>query len=127
MSCVNKPTRRAPPRVAAGVSPEWVDLVDGAELIDAVIVGDLSARVASLVDMTGCRSENAQLIGTHLTHSRITDCVLVDCDLSGLVLDDCACTRVEFRGCRLPGLQADGSHFRDVPLSTAPSMTPTSA
>lgn len=111
---VTRPTHRALPRVATVASPEAVDLVDNAEIIDAVIVGDLSARVASLVDVSGCRIESAQLIGTHLTRSRLTDCLLVGCDLSGLVLDDCACTRVEFRGCRLSGMQAGGNQFRDV-------------
>jgi hypothetical protein len=105
---------RKSPRVGAGTSPEAVDLVDGAEIVDALIVGDLSARVASLVDVAGCRIESARLIGTHLTRSRFTDCVLVGCDLSGVVLDDCSCTRVEFRRCRLTGIQAGGGRFRDV-------------
>lgn len=111
---VTRPTRRAAPRLRTGISPEAVDLVDSVEITDAVIVGDLSARVASLVEVVGCRIEGAQLIGTHLTRCRLTDCVVTGCDLSGVVLDDCACTRVEFRGFRVSGIQAGGSKFRDV-------------
>ena len=110
-----KVAQRALPGLRADLSDGWSeDLVDEADIADGVLVGDFSGRDASDVVLTGCRIEDAQLVGAALRHSHLTDCVVTACDLSGLVLAGCVCTRVEFRDCRLSGLQAASSRFRDV-------------
>ena len=105
---------RATPRLRAELTPWSGDIEDEADISDAVIVGDLSARDVSAVDWTGCRFEGVGLVGAHLHLSRLVDCVLSACDLSGLVFEEGSCTRVEFRDCRLSGIEAAGGRFRDV-------------
>lgn len=107
--------KRRPPQVGRHLSssPEDV-LTDDADFIGVGLTGDHSGRTASLVELSGCHIEAAQLVGTRLASSRIVDSVLVGCDLSGLVFEDSACTRVEFRDCRLSGLQAASCRFADV-------------
>ncbi|MDQ6946503.1 MAG: pentapeptide repeat-containing protein [Actinomycetota bacterium] len=107
--------RRRAPRLGLHLSssPEAV-LIDDADLVGRTLMGDHSGLTASLVQLSGCRIEGAQLVGTHLENSRLVDCVVIGCDLSGLTLADSACTRVEFRDCRLSGLQAANSRFADV-------------
>ncbi|MFP5318711.1 MAG: pentapeptide repeat-containing protein [Acidimicrobiia bacterium] len=105
---------RRPPNLEHELAVAAVNVVDGAEISDTLVVGDLSELVASGVEWTGCRFDAACLVGTRLEASRLVDCVLTGCDLSGLVFDQGSCTRVEFRGCRLSGVQAAGGRFRDV-------------
>lgn len=109
-----KAAGRALPRLDAQLSASDQDLVDDADITGAAISGDLSGREASRLQLTGCRIEKAQLVGTALRQVRLIDCVVTGCDLSALVLEEGACTRVEFRDCRVSGLQAAGGRFRDV-------------
>jgi len=89
-------------------------LVDEARIVDISITEDYSGVAVELVEISGCR-----LYGTHLTSSRLqsvhlVDSVVVASDFSGAVLDDCSIRRVEFRGCRFSGIQAQHSRFEDV-------------
>ncbi len=89
-------------------------LEDEADVADAVLRGDFSALEYSLVALRQCRVAGVTFTGTRLARGSFVDCVVVDSDLSGAVLDDCRLERVEFRRCRLSGLQAQGNRFTDV-------------
>ena len=71
--------------------------VEGDEIANSQTSGDITGPPASRVELLGCRLAGAQLTGGHLRRSRLIDCIVSGCDLSGVILDDCTCARVEFR------------------------------
>ena len=105
---------RVRPDVAGHLPSESPPLRDDAELAHLALSGDYSDLDVSLVEIVGCRIEQAQLTGSRLARCRLIDCVVIACDLSGVFFEDCTVTRVEFHGCRLSGLQATGTTFIDV-------------
>jgi uncharacterized protein YjbI with pentapeptide repeats len=109
-----KPAARVFPRVAEDLPEESPSLVDEARIADVAITGDYSGVEIKLAEVAGCRIERAQLTSGRLFRSHLVDCIAVACDFSGLVLDDCSIRRVEFRGCRFSGIQAQHSRFEDV-------------
>ena len=109
-----KRVERAAPRVSDGLSAEPVVLDDEVEIESTVITGDHSGVDVSLVQIDACRINRALFIGSAFHQARLTDCIVEASDLSGVVLEDCDLVRVEFRDCRISGLQANGSRFRDV-------------
>ena len=111
---VAKQRDRALPRVVNRPTSESPELLDETEMAGLVVSGDYSNLDVSLVDIAASRIDGAQLTGSRLLRSRLTDCVVVASDLSGVLLDECSVTRVEFHGCRLSGLQALGTTFRHV-------------
>ncbi len=109
-----KTAARVLPRVAEDLPKESPLLVDEVRIVDIAITGDFSGAEIKLAEVIGCRLERAQLTSGRFTRSQLVDCIAVACDFSGVVLDDCSIRRVEFRGCRFSGLQAQHSRFEDV-------------
>ena len=105
---------RVPPRIGEGLPKETPSLIDEARIADVAIVGDYSGTECQAAEITACRLDRVQAIGSRLIRSRLVDCIAIACDFSGAVLDDCSIRRVEFHDCRLSGLQAQHSWFKDV-------------
>ncbi|MBO0731144.1 MAG: pentapeptide repeat-containing protein, partial [Acidimicrobiaceae bacterium] len=72
--------------------------------------------VYSALTLRECRIAGAAFTGSCLVRATIVDCVITEAELSGAVLEDCRFERVEFQRCRMSGVQAQGSRFRDVAL-----------
>ena len=109
-----KSAARALPRIAEDLPTESPSLADEARITDVTVTGDYAAVQVKLAEIANCRVEGAQLIGSRLTRCTFVDCLGVASDFSGVVLEDCSIRRVEFRGCRFSGLQAQHSFFEDV-------------
>jgi uncharacterized protein YjbI with pentapeptide repeats len=105
---------RASPRVARDLAEGPAGLVDETDITDAILSGDYSGLDITLAEITACRLDHAQFTSTRLARTRLVDCLVVDSDFSGVLLEECRLTRVEFRGCRLAGLQAASVTFGDV-------------
>lgn len=108
------PKTRAAPRLAAALARLDGVLAEDGELVDVEVTGDHSGVTAAGISLTGCRLEGARLVGAQLAGGRLLDCVLTACDLTGMILEDCVASRVEFRDCRLSSVQAGGGRFHDV-------------
>jgi len=109
-----KTVARVPPRIGADLSEESPPLLDETRIADVTIVGDYSGAECQAAEITACRLDRVLAIGSRLIRCRLVDCVVVACDFSGAMLDDCSVRRVEFHDCRLSGLQAQHSSFKDV-------------
>jgi uncharacterized protein YjbI with pentapeptide repeats len=57
-----------------------------------------------------------RLAGADLAKLQATSAVLVDCDLSAVMLAEADLWRVELRGCRMSGVALDGARLRDVKI-----------
>jgi uncharacterized protein YjbI with pentapeptide repeats len=111
---VAKTGERTAPRLAKVTTPTADPLGDEDERADATLAGEIVTDDAELVTLVGCRLEGVLLTGRTLRRWRLVDCLVVDSDLSGVVLDGCSLTRVEVRDCRLSGLQGAGGRYTDV-------------
>ncbi len=109
-----KAVARVPPRIGKDLPKESPSLLDEARITNVAIVGDYSGAECQVAEITACRLEGVQAIGSRLIRSRLVDCVALACDFSGAVLEDCSISRVEFHDCRFSGLQAQHSSFKDV-------------
>jgi len=108
-----KAAGRVPPRVGEDLAPESPSLLDEARVTDVTIVGDYTGLDIERAEVVTCRLERALFIHTQWTRGRIEDCLAISCDFSGALWEECSFSRVEFRGCRFSGLQAQ-SRFKDV-------------
>jgi uncharacterized protein YjbI with pentapeptide repeats len=111
---IRKDPGRRPPRVNEEALTRVHSLTNDDDLLGVVVSGDFTAEEYPLLTMRQCRVDGATLTGTHLVRGTFVDCIFVDSELSGAILTDCRFERVEFRRCRLSGVQAQGSHFKDV-------------
>jgi uncharacterized protein YjbI with pentapeptide repeats len=109
-----KAASRVPPRVGKDLPTESPALLDEAQISDVAIVGDYTGAEFLTAEITACRLDEVQAIGSRLIRSRLVDCIAVACDFSGAVFDECSISRMEFHDCRLSGLQAQHSWFKDV-------------
>jgi uncharacterized protein YjbI with pentapeptide repeats len=109
-----KDTERRVPRLDDDLLSDGPALDDEVEVMDAIVRGDYGGSELHLVALRQCRLDGATFIGTRLTRAVLVDCMIVDCDLSGSLLEDCRLERVEFHRCRLSGIQAPKTHFTDV-------------
>jgi uncharacterized protein YjbI with pentapeptide repeats len=109
-----KAVARVPPRIGEDLPKESPSPLDEVRIANVALVGDYSGAECQAAEITACRLDRVQAIGSRLIRSRLVDCVAVACDFSGAVLDDCSIRRVEFHDCRLSGLQAQHSSFKDV-------------
>lgn len=91
-----------------------VALTDEADLEDSRVTGEHPSVNAAFVELNGCRLEAVAMLGGHLRQSRLVDCLVIGCDLTGVVLEDCSIVRVEFHDCRMSAFQAPGCRFEDV-------------
>ena len=105
---------RATPHLAGQLATVPVVLTDEAEIEDARITGEHPSVNASFVELNGCRLDAVAMLGGHLRRSRLVDCQVIGCDLTGVVLEDCNLLRVEFRDCRMSAFQAPECRFEDV-------------
>ena len=108
-----EPERRLP-RLDDDLTTELSELEDEAEVTDAIFRGDFGGTEVHFVSLRQCRLEEVLLIGSRVIRASITDCVFTDCNLSGALLEDCRLERVEFRRCRISGIQAPRTQFTDV-------------
>jgi uncharacterized protein YjbI with pentapeptide repeats len=112
---VAKAGGRTAPRLAKATTPHAELLGDEEEVDDATLTGEIVGDAdIELVALMGCRLEGVMLTGRTLRRWRFVDCLIVDSDLSGVVLDRCSLTRVEVRDCRLSGFQGAGGRYADV-------------
>jgi uncharacterized protein YjbI with pentapeptide repeats len=111
-----KATERRLPRLDDDVVADGVTFTDEADITGAVIRGDFVGSEFHLVALRQCRVEGATFTGSQLIRATFVDCLIVDSDLSGALLEDCRFERVELRRCRLSGVQAPKSQFTDVAL-----------
>jgi uncharacterized protein YjbI with pentapeptide repeats len=109
-----KEEERRAPRVDDDLLTECGAVDDEAEVTDAMVQGDFAGSELHLVAFRQCRVESATFTASRLTRAAFVDCVVVDSDLSGVLLEDGRLERVEFLRCRLSGLQAPKSQFTDV-------------
>jgi uncharacterized protein YjbI with pentapeptide repeats len=105
---------RQVPTVPASLAPAPGPIEDETDWQGVLITGDLAGSVATSVELAGCRADGVRLAGADLGRVTFTDCVFVDCDLSGLVLEEARLTRVELVRCRMGGVLAATARFRDV-------------
>ena len=78
------------------------------------VTGSFAGATASHVEVMGCRLRGALFTGAEIDRLRLTDTVIEDCELSGVVLTRLAAVRVEFRRCRLSSLVIAGGDCKDV-------------
>jgi uncharacterized protein YjbI with pentapeptide repeats len=104
----------ARPRLAAELSSAAVSLEDEATWDGVNVAGSFAGETASLVDIAGCRLIGAVFTGAEIDRLRLTDTLIEDCELSGVVLSRLAAIRVEFRRCRLSSLVATSADMKDV-------------
>ena len=112
----SKRDTRREPRLDEELATECTAIEDETDITDTMVRGDFSATELYLVSVRQCRVEGARFTGSRLVRTSFVDCVILDSDLSGVRLDDCRLERVEFRRCRVSGLQATKSQFTDVAL-----------
>lgn len=105
---------RATPHLAEQLATVPVVLTDEADLEDARVTGEHPNVNASFVELNGCRLDAVAMVGGHLRRSRLVDCLVIGCDLTGVVLEDCSLLRVEFHGCRMSAFQAPECRLEDV-------------
>ena len=79
---------RKAPVVAPSLAPAPGAIEDETDWQGVLVTGDLTGSVASYVELAGCRVDAARLTAGDLGRVTFTDCVFVDCDLSGLVLEE---------------------------------------
>ncbi len=77
---------------------------------------DLSSRTAGLVDIEGCRFEDASLAGGRFDKLTVIDSAFERCDLANLSLGRSSLSRVELTGCRATGLALGGVLLRHVTM-----------
>lgn len=106
--------RRAAPQLARQLAAVPVALTDEADLEDSRVTGEHPSVNAAFVELNGCRLEAVAMLGGHLRRSRLVDCLVIGCDLTGVVLEDCSMVRVEFHDCRMSAFQAPVCRFEDV-------------
>ena len=111
-----KDGERRRPRLDEEALTAWTELVDEDDLVDTALSGDFVGAEISLVAVRQSRVEGAAFTGARLIRAAFVDCVIVDSEWSGATLEDCRFERVEFRRCRMSGVQAHGSRFADVAL-----------
>jgi len=109
-----KDVARRGPRIDEEGLTAWHTLADEDDLTDVALTGDFSTAELSLVTLQQSRVDGAAFTGTRLVRAIFVDCVIADAEWSAAVLEDCRFERVEFRRCRMAGLQGAGSRFTDV-------------
>jgi uncharacterized protein YjbI with pentapeptide repeats len=102
------------PRLDPELENAVTQLDDPVDASESVVSGDFSGCELLEPIFRECRFEGVQFTGARLQFARFLDCVFADSDLSGLILEECALTRVEFRSCRASGMQAASGRFVDV-------------
>lgn len=105
---------RREPRVDDDLAATYDTVDDEADITEAMVRGDFAGSELHLVAFRQCRIEGATFTGSRFVRPTFVDCVVVDSDLSGVVLEDGRLERVEFHRCRLSGLQAPKTQFTDV-------------
>lgn len=75
-----------------------------------------SAVAADAEHVTGarCTITGVRFTAASLRKAELTDVVVIDCDLSGAVLEELSLNRVAFTGCRLSGADLGGASLIDV-------------
>ena len=112
-------------RAAASHEPRAPRIDSVQDATRAELIADLDWQNASVSeDLSNCdlgqlrtqaaRCASATFVGADLQQARLIDTLFDGCDLSGARLDDTALTRVEFRDCRLSGVQFNASRLNDV-------------
>jgi uncharacterized protein YjbI with pentapeptide repeats len=109
-----KDSERRTPRLDDDLPVEIAELDDEVEFMDAIVRGDFGGSELHLIGLRQCRVENATLIGARLIRATFVDCVIVDSDLSGALLEACRLERVELHRCRISGIQTPKSQLTDV-------------
>jgi uncharacterized protein YjbI with pentapeptide repeats len=107
-------TERKSPNLADKQRSKVSELHGDVDLNDAAVSGDFSGCELIEPVFSECHFEQAMFTGGILRYARFVDCVMTNSDLSGTTLEDCSMSRVEFRSCRAPGLQAPRARFIDV-------------
>ena len=102
------------PRLMDRDLPAHDSLEDEDDLSGVQLSGNFAMAEYEAVALSECRVVGAAFTGSSLLRASLVDCVITDSDLSGAILEDCHFDRVEFRHCRLSGVQAQGSRLRDV-------------
>jgi uncharacterized protein YjbI with pentapeptide repeats len=105
---------RATPHLAEQLATVPVVLTDEADLEDTRVTGEHLSVNAAFVELNGCRLDAVAMVGGHLRRSRLVDCLVMGCDLTGVVLEDCNLLRVEFHDCRMSAFQTPECRFEDV-------------
>lgn len=108
------PTQLRAPRLGAVAPMERSDLLANPDWQDVEITHDLSAESLDQVSLRSVRCVDSQFVGTDLRGARIVDTAFERCDLAGARIDEATLTRVEFRECRMSGVQFNASRLGDV-------------
>jgi len=88
--------------------------VDAADDDSGDCVADVAGAIADDVDLTESTFRAVRFTGASLRRFTARDCRFERCELSGVVFDDSALTRVEFADCRLSGAVFAESRLRSV-------------
>jgi len=118
-------TRWSGPGKGAGacrppVVPEQLDeleldgLQDDDGWVEVAARGSAVAADAERVGFTRSTIGGMRFTGAQLLRLELTDVVLADCDLAGVVLEEATLVRVAFRRCRLNGADLGGATLTDV-------------
>jgi uncharacterized protein YjbI with pentapeptide repeats len=104
------------PRLDEEALTPWHELVDEDDLLDIALDGDFAGAEISLLTVRQSRVDGAAFTGARLVRASFVDCVIAGSEWSGAELEDCRFERVEFRRCRMSGVQGHGSRFTDVAM-----------
>ncbi|WP_438388537.1 pentapeptide repeat-containing protein [Actinopolyspora saharensis] len=111
---------RRPARLPEHLEPGGEPVTGDTELDGRLITGSPPApedeRVVTDLGLTASRWSGGRLTGRRFRRLRCVDVVFVNCDLSGVVLEDSGLRRVEFRECRMSGAVLAGARMEDVLL-----------
>lgn len=112
------------PRVPQQLTPHREFFLDDGRGWDAIAVDCSGDEEGDLADVTGAVADEVELVestfravrftGSNLRRLTVRDCRFERCELSGVVFDDAAFTRVEFADCRLSGAVFAESRLRHV-------------
>ena len=107
---------RRMPRLAADELALCRALADEDDLTGMEITGEFSDTEYTVLTVRESRLINARFTASTFTRTDLIDCVLLDCDFSGATWEHCQFERVEFRHCRMSGIQAPSNRFHDVAM-----------
>jgi uncharacterized protein YjbI with pentapeptide repeats len=83
------------------------ELVDGTEWAGVDIAGEVGGDVeVDSLDVVASRLAGLRLTGRRIDGLHMTDVLVEDCELSGVMMPAASLRRVEFRRCRMSGLSA---------------------
>ncbi len=103
------------PLVPGDLEPLELDgLLDDDGWAERDVRGSAVGSDAERVGVSRSTLRGVRLAASNLRRLELTDVVVADCDLAGVVLDEAALVRVAFQRCRFTGADLGGSQLTDV-------------